>query len=152
MDPCLDLYDTKYHTKFVLVDQFLEWSTRGGYIAPIFVPPTPNSELANSLKAIADSEAEAGVHFRIIETGGISVKSILQKSNPMETAGCDNDDCLPCETGRGEGGHCGGCGVNYEIECQLCPDGNREKYIGETSRNLYTKSTEHLKSYRSSDQ
>ena len=66
-----------------------EWSTRGGYIGPISVPPTPNSELAKSLKAIADSEAEAGVHFRITETGGISVKSILQSSNPMETAGCD---------------------------------------------------------------
>ena len=26
------------------------WSNRGGYIAPIFVPPTPNSELANILK------------------------------------------------------------------------------------------------------
>ena len=56
---------------------------------PISVPPQPNSKLAKSLKAIADSEAEAGVHFRITETGGISVKSILQSSNPMETAGCD---------------------------------------------------------------
>ena len=62
-----------------------EWSTRGGYIGPISVPPTPNSELAKSLKAIADSEAEAGVHFRKTETGGISVKSILLSSNPMET-------------------------------------------------------------------
>ena len=45
-----------------------DWSTNGGYIAPIFVPPTPNSELANSLKTIADSESEAGVNFKIIET------------------------------------------------------------------------------------
>ena len=65
------------------------WSSRGGYIAPIFVPPTPNSELAKSLKVIADIEAEAGVIFRIVETGGISVKSILQRSNPVETPGCD---------------------------------------------------------------
>ena len=34
----------------------------------------------------------------------------------------------------------------------VCPDGNREKYIGETSRNLYTRSTEHLKTFRSGDQ
>ena len=78
-----------------------EWSTRGGFIAPIFVPPTPNSELANSLKAIADREAEAGVHFKIIETGGLSMRSVLQRSNPLQTAGCDSTDCLPCKPGRG---------------------------------------------------
>ena len=69
-----------------------EWSTRGGHVAPIFVPPTPNSDQANALKLIADSEAEAGVHFKIIETGGLSLKSILQKSDPLETVGCDSND------------------------------------------------------------
>ena len=124
-----------------------DWSTKGGYIAPIFVPPTPNSELANSLKTIAESEAESGVNFKIIETGGISLKSILQRSNPLETAGCESEDCLPCKPGRGEGGQCEGCGINYKIECQLCPEGGRGVYIGETSRNLYTRSKEHLKNY-----
>ena len=105
-----------------------------GVTLPLFfIPPTPNSELATSLRAIADSEAEAGVLFKIVETGGLSMKSVLQKSNPLETVGCD---CLPCENGRGEGGNCLGCGVNYEIECQLCPAGERSKYIGESSRNL----------------
>ena len=78
-----------------------EWSTRGGHVAPIFVPPTPNSELALSLKAIAETEAEAGINFKIIETGGLSIKSVLQRSNPLETAGCDSTDCLPCKYGRG---------------------------------------------------
>ena len=54
-----------------------------------------------SLKTIADSVAEAGVHFRIIETGGLSMRSVLQKLNPLETAGCESHDCLPCEHGRG---------------------------------------------------
>ena len=90
------------------------WSNRGGYIAP-------NSELANSLKTIADSEAEAGIRFRIVETGGRTVKSILQKSNPTATVGCEEGDCLPCRPGRGEGGDCRRCGVNHSIGCQLCP-------------------------------
>ena len=94
----------------------------GGHIAPIVVPPTPNRELANSLKAIADREAEAGVHFKIIETGGLSMRSVLQRSNPLQTAGCDSPECLPCEHGRGEGRNYEGCSVNYEIECQLCPE------------------------------
>ena len=92
------------------------------------MPPTPNSELANSLKLIAESEAEAGVNFKIIETGGLSIKSVLQKSNPLETTGCEDEECLPCKPGRGEGGQCEGCGINYQIECQLCPDGQKEVY------------------------
>ena len=58
------------------------WAYRGGYIAPIFVPPTPNGDLANALKQIAESEAEAWVNFRIVENGGRSIKSMVQQSNP----------------------------------------------------------------------
>ena len=125
-----------------------DWSTRGGHIAPIFIPPTPNSELATILKQVADSEAESGVNFKIIETAGHSMRRVLQVSNPLESAGCDSPDCLPCKDGRGEGGNCRGCGTNYEIECQLCPDDQKSKYIGESSRNIYTRSKEHVSRYR----
>ena len=66
----------------------------GGHIDPIFVPPTPSGELANSLKMIADEEAKLGVHFKIIETGGLSMRAILQKSNPLQNIGRDEADCL----------------------------------------------------------
>ena len=92
------------------------WSNKGGYIAPIFVPPTPNGELAAQLRNIAEREAEAGVQFRIVETGGI-----------------------PCRTGQVDGGNCRSCGVNYLVECQLCPPGQRGLYISETAHNLYTR-------------
>ena len=36
--------------------------------------------------------------------------------------------------------------MNYEIECQLCPEGQRPVYIGETARNLYTRAKEHMNS------
>ena len=39
--------------------------------------------------------------------------------------------------------------MNYELECMLCPDQNKSVYIGESSRNLYTRSREHLSNYRS---
>ena len=39
-------------------------------------------------------------------------------------------------------------GVNYEVECQLCPNDAKSVYIGETSQNLYTRSREHLSRYR----
>ena len=85
---------------------------------------------------------------RIVETGGLSMKHILQKSNPLQNVGCEYADCLPCTHGRGEGGNCEGGGINYELECQLCPVNNRSVYLGESARNLYTRSKEHLYRYR----
>ena len=123
---------------------------RGLHVAPIVVPPTPNGVLAKNLREIAEYEAEAGVNFKIVETGGLSMKSILQKSNPMKTVGCEHPDCLPCKQGRGGGGNCESCSVNYEMECQLCPQDRKSVYIGESARNLYTRSKEHLCNYRTS--
>ena len=99
------------------------WSNRGGYVAPIFVPPTPNGDLARILKEISEKEAEVGIHFRIVETGGKTIKHMVQKSNPTASSGCDKETCLPCRTGRGDGGNCRSSGVNYQVECQLCPPG-----------------------------
>ena len=50
---------------------------------------------------------------------------------------------------EGRGAAVGGVGVNYDLECQLCPDQEKSSYIGETSRNLYTRSKEHLSRNRS---
>ena len=76
------------------------------------------------------------------------MRSILQKSSPLKNIGCDSHDCLPCKDGRGAGGDCEGGWVNYELECQLCPDDSKSVYIGESSRNLCTRSKEHLSRYR----
>ena len=117
------------------------WSAKRGHIAN-------NNELASLLREIADREAEAGVSFNIIETAGLSMRRVLQVSNPLESRGCDSPDCLLCKDGRGNGGNCRGSGTNYEIECQLCPDDERSVYIGESSRNLYTRCKEHVSRYQ----
>ena len=54
----------------------------------------------------------------------------------------------PAKKAGGQGGDCEGGGINYEIECQLCDDGDKSVYIGESSRNLYTRCKEHLQRYR----
>ena len=72
----------------------------------------------------------------------------MQKSNPKATPGCADDRCLACKTGRGIGGNCRSSSVNYEVECQLCPAENKSKYIGESSRNLFTRGIEHTDKYR----
>ena len=110
------------------------------FIAPIFVPPTPNGELAAELKKIAEDEAEAGVLFQIVETGGRIVKSAVQSSNPTRHIGCDDLACLLCRTGQVRGGDCHSSGVNYQVECQKCPPNQKSLYHGETARNLFTRS------------
>ena len=39
--------------------------------------------------------------------------------------------------------------VTYEMECRLCPEGDKCVYVGETSRNLFTRANEHMEKYRS---
>ena len=120
------------------------WATKRGHIAPIFVPATPGGELARRMKTIADREAKAGIHFNIIEIGGRTLKSEVQKSNPTATPGCDKTDCVACSLGRGKGGNCQKGNVNYKMECMECPESTRATYIGETSKNLYTRAAQHI--------
>ena len=125
-----------------------DWSTRGGHVAPIFVPPTPNGELAKLLRDVAEREAEAGVWFKVLESGGTAMKSTLQTSNPTATLGCTDPGCIACRHGRGDGGDCTRSNITYEVECQQCPDGEKSKYTGESSRNLFTRGIEHENNYQ----
>ena len=72
-------------------------------------------------------------------------KREIQKSNPLATPGCENEDCIGCSKQKGEGGQCMRNNINYEIECQLCKSNSPSVYIGETARNLYTRGGEHVK-------
>ena len=123
------------------------WATKGGCIAPIIIPPTPNSELLNMLRETAKAEALPGLKFKILESGGRTIKSSVQVSNPTATGGCQGGDCAACRGGRGSGGPCRKSNVFYEYSCQLCSEDTRAVYIGETARNLYTRGREHARNY-----
>ena len=73
--------------------------------------------------------------IRIVEKGGISLKRILHRSDPLSDNKCK---CLICKT---KGGKCRREGVVYEIKCETCND----TYTGETARNGYTRIKEHIK-------
>ena len=124
-----------------------KWSTKGGYIAPIFVPSTPNSELFNILKEVADKEAEPGLKFKILERGGRTVKSSVQSPNPTSTGECGSQDCVACRGGS-QNSLCRKSNVQYQFTCNLCPPESKSAYIGETARNLYTRGKEHENNYR----
>ena len=61
--------------------------TKRGHIAPIFVPTTPDGELVKTLQQVADKHAEEGIHFNIVEVGGRTLKSDLQKSTRLKHPG-----------------------------------------------------------------
>ena len=64
------------------------WATRGGYIAPIIIPSTPDSELLKIMREVGQSEAEPGLRFRIEERGRVTIKKKLRRSNPTAKSGC----------------------------------------------------------------
>ena len=99
------------------------------------------------LKKVVDDECDKKLRFKIIEKGGAKLKRKLQVSNPLETPGCTDENCLACRDGRGGGGKCRKSNVNYSIDCKICPQDGKSVYIEETSRNLFTRGKEHLNKY-----
>ena len=55
-------------------DKKRDWSTKGGHIAPIFIPSTPRGELARRMKKVVENEKKAGINFKIVEMGGKKMK------------------------------------------------------------------------------
>jgi hypothetical protein len=108
--------------------------------------------LVTQLREIAEKETETQMKFRFVEYGGRTVKSKVQKSNPTANPGCNNGDCLACQNGGGQGGNCLRSNVLYELGCNLCSGDSQCVYIGETSRNLYTRGKEHIGKYLSQKQ
>ena len=123
-----------------------EWSTKGGSIAPIFVPASPGGELARRMKEVAKDEGEkkGKILFKIVEMGGNTLKRELQRSNPLASPGCSKMDCIGCIKQRGEGGQCMRNNINYKIECHLCKNTTPTIYILEKQLETYIPGAENI--------
>ena len=122
------------------------WISKGGHETVIEVAPTPGGELKKRFQNIVDGNP-GPIKIKIQETGGIQVKTKLQKTNPGRDKGCRSTDCLACKHGRGKGGECRRNNVGYALTCDLC---GYEKvcYDGETGQNVYTRGLKHMANYR----
>jgi len=107
------------------------------------VQATPGSLLKN--RYIEEIEG-TGFKIKVIERSGVTLKRMLQRSDPFREKECNNINCLVCSTGGK--GPCGSTSVTYELVCQLC----RQKYIRETSRSAYTCRKEHLRALEHREQ
>ena len=112
------------------------------------MPATPNGELAARMRAVCEAEAVPGLRFKVTERGGWALEQLLQKSNLTSSDLCGRPGCGPCEQQGGNGGIklCHKSNVVYKYSCQF-PDCDAE-YVGETSRNLYTRDSEHVYKYQ----
>ena len=62
------------------------WYRKGNYSSVIFVPATPES----SLKRSSDEDVKkSGLRIRMVEKSGMSVKRVLQRSDPFKKITCE---------------------------------------------------------------
>ena len=116
-------------------------------VTVLFVPQTPQGELARRLKVVENKISKlSGEKVKIVERGGTQVKQIMHKSNPWNKGFCGRANCLTCLHGDGSQ-NCFDKNVVYQISCQDCEEGEQKKsaiYIGQTSRSLHERGKEHL--------
>ena len=117
------------------------WYRVGGYESVIFVPATPNSELARRMK---DVVSRSNLNINVVERAGTKIKRLLQKNDPNKSGECNADNCFVCSTTKE--GSCRKSGVTYRITCKGNCGG--DVYNGETHKNGYSRGGEHLSDYR----
>ena len=105
----------------------------------MLVQPTDGSELKKRIQQLARKN---GVKMKIVEKAGLTVKKVLQRSNPFGKKVCGRDDCGVCEWGKP--GECKTRGCVYQLRCKQ--DGR--KYRGQTGRSVYERVKEEVRDWR----
>ena len=91
-------------------------------VSVLFVQATPNEELRKLLQKEAE---KAGLKIKVIEKGGRSIKSMLQKSDIEPQKSCGDINCVICKTK--ETGLCEIENAGYNIYCKKCKQ-QRQNY------------------------
>ena len=117
-------------------DKKTQWYKKGGYDTVVFVPCTPNSELKKNYEKIIE---RTNIKIKVIERRGQTLKSKLVRTSNTKGKKCrKSEGCMMC--GEEGNGKCRQDNITYQIKCSQCKD----IYIGESSRNAYTRGKEHL--------
>ena len=80
---------------------------------------------------------------KLVERNGQQVQQMLTNPDPCGDELCERPDCLPCKGTEGKE-ICRTRIVVYSTRCKICKaEGRDTKYVGETSRSLYERTSEH---------
>ena len=124
------------------------------YRSVLFVPSTPGSTLANSIRELEKENRQGRQsRIRVVEQSGTTVRDMLARNYPWDSTACEDPQCFPCTSSSLTGNKFVSCrrpGVGYSITCVLCKEeGIVATYHGESGRNMYTRGKEHLDELRS---
>ena len=134
------------------------WFSSGGHHVPLFIPHTPNSQLAKLIRAKEEQNNQGRkIRFLICEVGGTKIHNLNWKPNPWGGNKCGRNSCFPCKGERG--GNCWKPGSTYSLNCEECKSNNSQKrglnnnrakvevaqYIGESGKNGFERGKQHLK-------
>ena len=123
--------------------------------AVLFLPATPDGELAEMARKVVDEEApRLGLRIRVVEKGGISLKRALVRTDLAAGDPCKQTDCQACLSNPGEGGGLlhQRSGALYRGTCKLCAAlGRSTVYHGESGYNGYTRLGDHGGDIRTGD-
>ena len=111
----------------------------------LFVPPTPNSELANKIKKITEETKRTyGLKVKVVERAGKKIQNMLP--GLQTDTNCERGDCIVHQHSNSEKKlDCNIEGIVYQGICRKCKEnGISSVYIGETSRSMYVRGKEHL--------
>ena len=114
------------------------------YKSVLFVQSTPGGVLKQALSEVVK---ESGLKVRVVEKGGRSLQSLLQKSDVGNNIMCGGPECVLCRTGGK--GPCNREGVCYKVTCMKCLENEVNcQMFGETGRTARIRCGEHMKALK----
>ena len=111
----------------------------------MFIEATPNSELISAIKVVEEKYKIAeNQRIKFIEKNGRKLIETIRVSDPFRE-NCKEEDCLPCRN-TNRYANCRKTNIGYTIQCKNCQSkGKTQVYEGESCRNMYQRSREHIK-------
>ena len=118
------------------------YSKKGEYESVMFVEATPESELMYRIRKVV---RDLKLKIKVVERAGVTIKGLLQRSNPFGIPDCQREECLLCAQGSGTDCRVRGC--VYQYSCDECD----RKYRGQTGRSIYERNREHIEAWKKKD-
>ena len=126
--------------------------------APLLLEQTPNGELARCTKELLQRlEPILGYRIRVVERTGSILKSLLNQTSIGKGLMCGRELCITCNQGGEDIPACTRSSVVYENICTQCnpsamakgelreqAQGAQSLYVGESSRSIQERASEHL--------
>jgi hypothetical protein len=121
------------------------------------VPATPESKVAEQMRMVLREETgRLGVTVRVVQTGGVSLKQQLVRTDLAAGEPCLQGDCPACLSNPGQGGGLRHqrSGALYTGTCRLCAQQGlgTAVYTGESGFSGYERLCDHRKDIRKRDQ